>query len=166
MDILIFQKINNLAGKNLFLDKTAIFFAEYFGYFLTGFFFFLFWRKKRIIFESVVGVFLSRGIFTELIRFLWERPRPFLVEKANLLISHSLTPSFPSGHAVFFFTLSYIVFSYHKKAGVFFFFGSFLISLARVFCGVHWFSDIVAGGVVGVLVGLGVHFVFEKYLKK
>jgi len=36
MDYLIFQQINNLALKNLYLDEAAIFCASFLGYILIG----------------------------------------------------------------------------------------------------------------------------------
>jgi undecaprenyl-diphosphatase len=78
-------------------------------------------------------------------------------------LSHSVSSSFPSGHAAFFFALSTVLLLYNKKfyprpkfwwgAGLFFFLASFLISIARVFVGIHWPSDILAGAAIGIFSG-------------
>ncbi len=156
MDYLLFAYINNLAGKWICLDSIAIFFAEYLIYFLVAgaiLFFFFLKRKERIryLFLSGVSVILSRLIITELIRFAWFRPRPFVAHQVNLLIGHSSSGSFPSGHVAFLFALSAVIYFFNKKIGWIFFGLSFLVGLSRIFIGVHYPLDILGGIVVGVL---------------
>lgn len=149
----MFQKINGLAGKWVYLDSPAIFFAKYLGYILAGLVILLFLRKWKIIFQAFLAAVLARFAIVEIIRWLWEKPRPFAENEVNLPLEHSPDASFPSGHAAFFFALSFIVYKYNKKAGIGFFFASFLISISRVFTGVHWPLDILAGAVVGIFSG-------------
>jgi len=159
IDYFIFEKINSLAGKWFLLDALAIFFAKFFDYVLV-FLIFLFlvrnfkkhwWPVTKI---ALAGI-LARLGFTEIIRFFYKRPRPFVDYKVNQLLSHaSSDPSFPSGHAAFYFAVSTIVYSYNKKAGYLFFVASFLISFSRVFCGIHWPSDIFGGAILGVISGI------------
>jgi undecaprenyl-diphosphatase len=154
LDILIFQQINNLAGRSELLDATGIFFAEYCQYIFTLALIFIFRKNiKAIIWAVLAGVLAKFGI-AELIRSFWDRSRPFVENNVNLLFDKDPEPSFPSGHASLFFALSTVVYFYNKKAGVILYAASFLISLARVFSGVHWPSDILAGAVIGVLSGL------------
>ncbi|MEK9153180.1 MAG: phosphatase PAP2 family protein, partial [Patescibacteria group bacterium] len=97
------------------------------------------------------------------IGFLWDRPRPFVLGDARLIIAHAASPAYPSTHASIFFALSTIVFLYNKKAGFWFLLASAVMSLARVFCGLHWFSDVLAGMGVGILIGLAVYY-FPRWL--
>ncbi|MEA3293066.1 MAG: phosphatase PAP2 family protein [Patescibacteria group bacterium] len=155
MDLYIFQQINFWAGKFFWLDCLAIFLAEYLGYILIAVFFFILLRKKNLEI-GIIGFFavvLSRLGITEIIRVIWSRSRPFVENKVNLLLNHPDTASFPSGHSSFFFALSAVVYLYNKKAGIFFFIASFLMGISRVFCGIHWPSDILAGAIVGILSG-------------
>jgi membrane-associated phospholipid phosphatase len=65
--------------------------------------------------------------------------------------------SFPSGHAARAVLLA--VLSWHLLSGwaaVFLSLWAFLVCLARVAMGVHYFSDIVAGAAVGLIAGWGV----------
>ena len=179
MDILIFQKLNQFAGKWQWLDTLGVFFAEYFGYVLllllllfllknpaperssvldqsrTETKFLVRGSKKYwlIAFQAILAAVLARFGIVELIRFFWERQRPFVENNVNLLVNHPATGSFPSAHAAFFFALAAVVYFYNKKAGIFFLFASFLISVSRVFVGVHWPSDILAGAIVGIFSG-------------
>lgn len=153
LDILIFQQINGLAGRWVFLDALGVFFAQYLIYILGGMALLLFRKNLQRAVWAILAVVLAKFGIAELIRLFWSRPRPFVENNINLLISHENTSSFPSGHVSACFALSYIVYHYNKKAGIVFFIASFLISIFRVFVGVHWPSDVLAGALVGVFSG-------------
>ncbi len=162
----LFQYINGFAGKWVWLDVLGIFFARYFGYILAlSLFLFLLkdWRKYRLmlIYGFSAAIFARFGI-TELIRWFWPRPRPFAENHVNLLLDHLNQAAFPSGHAAFFFALSTVVYFYNKKTGYLFFIASFLICFARVFCGIHWPCDILAGALVGIFSGWLILKIFRK----
>ncbi|MFH1714161.1 MAG: phosphatase PAP2 family protein [Candidatus Nealsonbacteria bacterium] len=156
-DIILFQKINQYAGQNQCLDSSAVFLAKYLGYILIFLLLFLLlkdFKKNLSVLIRIFGIALfSRFIVAELIRFLWERPRPFVEDNVNLLFDHQATASFPSGHATFFFALSAALYFYNKKAGIVFLIASSLISIARVFSGIHWPTDVIAGALIGLLLG-------------
>lgn len=158
MNHLIFQQINNLALKNLYLDEVAIFCAQYLGYILIAVLF-LFLLKKfknyyKIAVEVLASVILSRLVIVEIIRWFWPQSRPFVVNQVNLLLHHAPSASFPSGHAAFFFALSALICFYNKKTGIILLSVSFLIGISRVFCGLHWPADILGGALVGILSAL------------
>ena len=166
MDASIFNLINQFALKWFWLDVLAIFLAEYFGYVLLfSLLLFLAVRFKKyfkMIIEAIISAILARFVIVELIRWIWQKPRPFVENNVNLLLTHNAS-AFPSGHAAFFFAISTIIYLYNKKAGIFFFIASFLICLARVFTGIHWPLDILAGAVVGVFSGYLIHRVSKKF---
>ena len=170
MDYLIFQQINNLALKNLYLDEVAIFCASFLGYILIGVLFILliknFKKYYKIATQAFISGIFARFIIVEIIRFIWHRPRPFISNSVNLLINHSPSASFPSGHAAFFFALSTLIYFYNKKTGILFLIVSFLISISRVFCGIHWPFDILAGALVGILSALIIKKIFGKLFPK
>lgn len=165
MDLYLFQQINQFAGKWVCLDSLGIFLANYFQYVLIlSLLIFLavgFRKYFKMIIEIIISALLARFVIVELIRWLWQRPRPFLENNINsLLINNS--PSFPSGHAAFFFALSTVVFLYNKKIGILFYLGSFLICLARIFTDLHWPADILAGAVVGIFSAWLIHKISKK----
>lgn len=169
IDYFIFQKINGLAGKSVCIDSLGIFFAEYLGYFLVAILFlFLLKNSKKyrpIVIKGLISAFFARFGITELIRFLWDRSRPFVENNVNLLLNHPATSSFPSGHAAFYFGLSTIVYFYNKKLGILFLISSSLISISRVFVGVHWPSDVLAGAVIGIFSGWIVNKISGRFYK-
>lgn len=164
MELYLFHFLNQWAGQWIYLDTLAVFLAKYLGYFLVCFLLvwsswdFLLrkekWQKTiKIISLSLGAALFSRLIVVEIIRWLYYRPRPFIVLQVHQLLEHSASSSFPSGHAAFFFALSTVIFLYNKKAGLLFFAASFLIGLARVFAGIHYPLDILAGALIGVFFG-------------
>ena len=166
MDLYFFQQINQFAGRWTWLDNLGIFFAEYFEYVLVFcLFLFLVPRFKKywsVVLQALISAILARFVIVDFIRWLWQRPRPFVENNVNLLVTHNAA-SFPSGHAAFFFGLSTIVYFYNKRIGILFFIGSILICLARIFVGIHWPSDILAGAVVGIFSGWLIHKISKKF---
>ena len=65
--------------------------------------------------------------------------------------------SLPSGHAAFMFALAMELWFLDKKWGAWFMLFAVLNGAARVFVGVHWPLDILAGAAVGILSALAVH---------
>lgn len=179
-DLFIFQKINQFAGKWFCLDNFVIFFAKYFEYFLI-FFLLLFLVKNfkkywSMVIQTFLAAILARLVIVSFIRQLLPRPRPFVENQVNLLLDSVNTASFPSGHATFYFAITTVVFLYLKKnhpqprfwwgVGLFFFLASFLISISRVFVGIHWPSDILAGFFVGIFSGWLTFILFQKFFPK
>lgn len=176
-----FQQINGFAEQYIWLDTMGIFFAQYFEYVLVFcLILFLFLpvrfsflrliekiKKNCVIFaQAIGGAVISRFVFTEIIRYILPIQRPFAENDVNLLINHINSYSFPSGHAAFYFALSAVIFYYNKKAGILAFFASFLICIARVFCGIHWPLDIVAGAIVGIFSAWLVVRLWEKSIER
>lgn len=167
MDYYLFYQLNQLAGKSVCLDSIFIFFAGYFEYFLI-FLLFLFLLKNfkkywLMVVGSLAAAGFSRFVIIEVIRWLVPRSRPFVENQVDLLLQVAVSPSFPSGHAAFYFALSTVVYSYNKKAGWCFFAGSVLIAFSRVICGIHWPSDIVAGAIIGIFFGWLTGRILKKF---
>lgn len=150
--------LNSLTSISPALDSIIIFFASYLAYVLIIAFaiFILFsgyeWRKR---FEALgvvlVSVFIARGVITELIRFFYHRPRPFIDLPIQPLFTDPAW-SFPSGHATFFFALATSVYLYNKKWGIGFYIATILMTISRVVAGIHYPSDIIAGALIGIAV--------------
>ncbi len=165
MDYLIFKVINGLVFRSDLLDFIFIFSAKYLGYFLIASVFLFCLKnlgkyKLLPVYALLAGFFARYGV-VEIIRIFFHRDRPFMRDVVSVMIDHAPTSSFPSGHSAFFFAFSTIVYFYNKKAGWLSFVASFLISFSRIASGVHWPSDILAGALIGILIGLVVWFSFN-----
>jgi undecaprenyl-diphosphatase len=166
-DINLFNWIHGLAGWSVFTDSTGIFFAKYLAYLLgIASLFFIFkqndWRSRLGAFLNIaLAVLLSRGIIVEVIRYFYERPRPFAALGFESLIGES-GGSFPSGHASFFFAVSFAIFAINRSWGWWFLGLSLLNGLARIFVGVHYPADVAGGILVGLAGWAAVYFLLQK----
>ena len=161
-NLAIFLSVNGLAGHWLILDWLGIFFAEYFQYvlglLLLAVIVFSKERTKKLCMAAaaVLSALLARFAVKGLILMFYSNPRPYAGNfSVRQLVS---TPgenfqSFPSGHALFFFAAATAIYCYDKKLGMVFFTAALLISFARIFVGVHWPSDILAGALLGIITG-------------
>lgn len=168
MDLYFFSLINQFAFKWFCLDALGIFFADYLGYILIFcLLLFLVVRFKKywkMVVAAFISAAISRFVIVNLIRWLWQRPRPFVENNVNLLLTHNAA-GFPSGHAAFYFAIATVVYFYNKKAGLLFFGASLLICFSRVFVGIHWPADILAGILVGIFSGWLTNKFFKKFIK-
>ncbi len=179
LDIQLFHFFNNFAGQSKIFDIIIVFFAKYFQYSLIIIFLLLLYFSKYAKFKKI-GIFLTAvssmiiakfGI-TELIRFFYHRPRPFITLQAHKLLSNSdwfysdKEWSFPSGHSAFFFAMATAIYFYNKKWGIGFFIAAILMNISRVIAGAHYPSDILGGTVIGITVAYTVFFLAEKKQKQ
>ncbi|OHA50679.1 MAG: hypothetical protein A3A97_02025 [Candidatus Terrybacteria bacterium RIFCSPLOWO2_01_FULL_40_23] len=160
MDLLITHYLYyNIAHRNPTLDFMIFLSAEIFPYvFALGIWawFLIRKRSRQVIFIGLVGLasaFVSRFIIVTIVRFFVERSRPFAELDLTPVFSHDPSNSFPSGHAAFFFALIPVMLVFSKKAGLIFSVIAIAMALSRVIAGVHWFSDVLVGGLIGLFIG-------------
>jgi undecaprenyl-diphosphatase len=141
-------------GKSLGANWLFIFFATYLPILITLAFLFLLYKKggdiKRKIYFfgfTFLGIVISRGGLTEVIRYFFPRIRPFIeLNLTPMLVDRAF--SFPSGHTTFLFMIAFSAFLIDKKWGWILSLTSLLAVLSRVVAGVHWPSDIVGGIII------------------
>lgn len=110
-----------------------------------------------VLVTAVVAWFIAhflKGVFHTLRPFdalLWVRP---LVPESGY--------AFPSGHATFFTALASSLWFYHKRLAAFFGVSAIFIGLARVSSGIHWPVDILGGLILGCVIGVGVHQLYQR----
>lgn len=122
--------------------------------------FFILKRKEYVYF--VVNA-LGAWLLNELLKSIIRRPRPIggrLIDLTNMTQT-SKEFSFPSGHSmvvmVIAIMLLYFILLYSKKSFAVYLvcalilLSALLIGISRVYLGVHYFSDVVAGWTVGIL---------------
>lgn len=166
-DLYLFNLIYGAAHHYVILELFALFSAKYLIYVLVGFFIlfvlFKYSFRKRLYFLSLgsLAVILSRGIITELIRFFYYHPRPFI--ELNLPISDFLaTSSLPSGHMAFLAPLALLVWHEDRGWGKWFITLTLLVGIGRIAVGFHWPTDIL----LGIVVGSGLFYLVRRFLPK
>src|SRR5439155_12773754 len=97
------------------------------------------------------------GILVDLLKVIVGRPRPKLLFSAGnyefswigLSADHW---SFPSGHAATAAALAAALWCLWPQPVLLYIVGAALVAISRVVVGAHYLSDVVMGGVIGVLV--------------
>lgn len=80
--------------------------------------------------------------------------RPFVARSdVTLLIAHSPDNSFPSSHATVAFAVAGALVWWRWPVGLIALAVACLVAFARVFVGVHWPSDVLAGAAIGICTG-------------
>jgi undecaprenyl-diphosphatase len=110
---------------------------------------------KRATALLVVGAVVSGTVASALLKLGFDRPRPDLVAH----LSHAQSSSFPSGHAmlsaVTYLTLGVLLARVHKTRRTKIIVMTYAITLtlligaSRVYLGVHWPTDVLAGWALG-----------------
>ena len=85
---------------------------------------------------------------------LYFRPRPFVDHDISLLFYQPTDSSFPANAAAATFAIAAAVWGVHRRAGTVMFVVAGLYGLARVYAGVHYPLDIIAGAAIGLVVAL------------
>jgi undecaprenyl-diphosphatase len=96
-----------------------------------------------------------------LIKYFFPHPRPSVLPDTHVLLFPDDNQAFPSGHATFFSALAAALYYYHKQIAFWYAVGALLIGLSRIIGGVHWPVDILAGYLLGGIIGAGVYYFYK-----
>ena len=104
----------------------------------------------------IISFFLARDLstfFYDLAKNFFHRPRPFLSIKGAipLMIPHGF--SMPSGHATLAMASAVVLAHHFPKARKLIYTLAVLTGLSRVYLGVHYLSDVLAGFAMGAILG-------------
>ena len=103
-----------------------------------------------ILTALIITTIIGEGIIKKIVR----RKRPFYDEDdKELLISKPITHSFPSGHTASSFAVATVFIKTDNAASLGIILLAGLIAFSRVYLGVHYPSDVIGGGIIGVLCG-------------
>ena len=111
----------------------------------------------RLLLVLALGVALSDVLSYRVVKSLIDRPRPFQNSEISSWVrkvGDASGPSFPSNHAANCFAGAVILAWYFKSKRYFFYGFAGLVAISRVALGVHYPSDVLAGAMLGIVVGL------------
>jgi undecaprenyl-diphosphatase len=125
------------------------------------------WRRCRAVGTAVLVATISRPLIEFTVKFLVDRDRP---DFERLVAGNG--PSFPAGHvmaAVALWGLMPLVVSLYTRRKVVWWAsvavaGALIAGIAasRIYLGVHWFSDVTGGLIVGAFFLLGIEAVLIR----
>ncbi|MEY4784732.1 MAG: hypothetical protein RIR41_2667 [Pseudomonadota bacterium] len=140
---------------DMMADLTALGGIAVLTLLVVGVVFYLLSVGKRGTALLVGGAVGSGAILSALLKLGFDRPRPDLIAH----LSHAYSSSFPSGHAmlsaVTYLTLGVLLARAHERRRtkiIVMTYGvtlTVLIGLSRIYLGVHWPTDVMAGWALG-----------------
>lgn len=176
-DTAAFRGINALAGRWPIVDAVGVFCARYLILVMVG----VVVLKAVLVLRqsgtrlyaaqmwSEVGHIVLAGAFAFIGNWLfslwWFRERPFVALKnVHLIVPAPLTShAFPSGHSSVAFAIAFSVLLVDLPFGLALLVAATAVAIGRVFVGVHYPLDVVAGVFVGLFWALAIHGVARHY---
>jgi undecaprenyl-diphosphatase len=127
-----------------------------FSMLIVGALFLAGYRKEALV--TAVALLATYAV-TFGLKYLIARPRP-----NDLSVMAQLeSPAFPSGHTSNAFSFATTLSYYHRKVAPFLFAWASLVAFSRVFLGFHYFTDLLGGAAVGIVVSLVITQVAKQY---
>ncbi|MEG2174382.1 MAG: phosphatase PAP2 family protein [Oscillospiraceae bacterium] len=123
-------------------------------------------RTRRIGMVMALSLLLCFFIGNLCIKPLIARPRPYLTDPSILVLIDPGDPySFPSGHAMSSFAAAVPLTLYRRKWGGWALLVATLIAFSRLYLMVHYPTDVLAGMLIGSLVGILVYWGVEHVIR-
>ena len=111
-------------------------------------------RGRLFVLALVLALVITDPLVVNNLKKLVGRERPFLVlEGVRCLVGKGGSGSFPSAHAANWFAGLAVALVYYRRSWRFMLPLAVLVAVSRVYNGVHYPSDIVAGAIIGAAAG-------------
>jgi undecaprenyl-diphosphatase len=147
------------------LDHTLPWLTYLGSHFAVILFILLSWiltRQKKILRRLILLYAIQSAVIYGL-KFLVQRQRPFFfLEMASRLSKgpgEILDPSFPSAHTTFSFMIAILLAGWFPRYRILFYIAAGFIGWTRIYLGLHYPTDVIAGAVLGY----GLTKLFLKY---
>ncbi len=139
------------------------------------------WRNTFIILSGLtLSILLADQISVHLFKNGFERYRPSHNEELKYLLHfYEVKPGeyyqggkygFVSSHAANFFAMIAFIFPFYKEKKNWILAGliliGILVAISRIYLGVHYFSDVLVGATLGILVGFSIRNLVKVIFKK
>ena len=165
--------INNLNGRNIFLDSFfQIFASDYLIPVICALSIFSLWflaldskrllNNQKVVFYSISSI-LTTNILVWIINILISRNRPFISnpEEINLMFYAPTDPSFPANPVAIAFAVAASIILANNYLGYSVLLISIIFAFSRIYVGVFYFVDVLVAAVLGLIVALLVRKIFR-----
>ena len=161
LDVFILEMIN-LSYHNFFTDSLALIISfmgiAFFWIFVSILLYFFGNEKGKHVSKIIIIVLIVVYIITAAIKFGVMRPRPYTQLSTLVPVMFETDPAFPSGHTSIATAMSYILSKKYNKWYLMII--PIMVAFTRLYFGVHYPSDVIAGFMVGLLIS----YLLEKFL--
>ena len=157
--------IRNNLFNDFFMGITFVSSEIMVFFFLTGLFL---WKKKKFILPLWITLGLAVAV-SFLLKVVVQRQRPFQLEIISVLpalekASHAVWNfSFPSFQTMLVFCAIPLLSKQFPKLKYYWIAFAVLVGFSRIYFGLHFLSDVVVGGAIGYLIGIGIIKLEERY---
>ena len=157
-NVATFLAINGLAAHTTWLNPLIAAFALWGGPVLLVLILGIAWwqHRDRYVPAVLTGIAAVAALgVNQLVASFWFEPRPFVTLRGVImLLPHSVDDSFPSDHAVIAGALAVGTLLFARRWGIVALVVAVLLAFARVYAGMHYPFDVIAGLAIGAIVAL------------
>lgn len=167
----ILSFLNDFANSHYYISKAIPLTADIFVFIYPIFlvWIYLYWIYKKNIEYKIWALYVFFSWFISVLLNLFiqyfvdkQRPEQSVLSKTNLILSHIPDKPFPSDHAAISAWIAMSTFiwwiktknCFLKLLWIIFWIFCLVMSLSRVAAGVHWFTDILVGILIWIIVSL------------
>lgn len=128
----------------------------------------LWWRKHRELGFDVIVLIIISDLVVEGLKLLIMRERPLsVIDDVHTLtwgpFTRASTFSMPSGHAGRMFAMAALVaFGTKRWVGASALILAALVGLSRIYLGLHWPTDVLAGALLGVILAVVMRWIGKR----